>query len=83
LTGLNAGLLVDRATLSTATADLKHLITHRLRAALRQQGTIPVIPGRRQPKAADSTGRTTLKGPLAGRGDVLPPQGLPPRRHPQ
>lgn len=49
---------------------------NKLRATLKAQNTIPVIPVRSPPQAADPARRAPLQGPLARRGDGLPPQGV-------
>ena len=67
-----------------ATAGMKRVIAdrgydaNRLRSKLRDQGTIPIFPGRRNRKRPIQYDER----PLACRGLVLPPQGLPPRRNP-
>ena len=51
-----------------------------LRADLRKNGITPIIPGKRGRKR-EIRRQAALSGTLAHRGDLQPPQGLPPHCH--
>lgn len=54
----------------------------RLRRSLRESGAVPVIPGRRNRKCAIRYDQERYRGRHLIENALLPPEGLPPRRHP-